>query len=202
MRGFGCLWNKLLARYCSLPSGSSSHPRGCRWQTPVLGNRLEDGVMGCKRRAPAFFQVKSQKLPHHTAEPGHSDVPDLLASEVGPCGFYLGGGDLCQQEVVVNGTWIHMWRYLDLSNRTGEPIDSILKENLFLAVLDLCCCTWAFSSCVEWGLLTVVVSLVGEHGLQALGLSCSAACGIFLDQAWNPCSLHGGFFPILFSVGV
>lgn len=48
--------------------------------------------MGCKRRAPAFFQVKSQKLPHHTAEPGHSDVPDLLASEAGPCGFYLGEG--------------------------------------------------------------------------------------------------------------
>ena len=36
---------------------------------------------------------------------------------------------------------------------------------LFLAVLGLCCCTWAFSSCSDWGLLTVVVSLVVEHGL-------------------------------------
>ena len=26
---------------------------------------------------------------------------------------------------------------------------------LFLTVLDLCCCTRAFSSCIEWGLLFV-----------------------------------------------
>ena len=44
---------------------------------------------------------------------------------------------------------------------------------LFLAVLGLRCCVWAFSSCGEWGLLFVVVnrlliagaSLVAEHGL-------------------------------------
>ena len=44
---------------------------------------------------------------------------------------------------------------------------------LFLAVLGLCCCVWAFSSCGERGLLFVVVcglltavaSLVVEHGL-------------------------------------
>ena len=44
---------------------------------------------------------------------------------------------------------------------------------LFLAVLGLHCCTWAFCSCGEWGLLFVVVcglliavaSLVAEHGL-------------------------------------
>ena len=44
---------------------------------------------------------------------------------------------------------------------------------LFLAALGLCCCTWAFSSCRERGLLFVVVrglliavaSLVEEHGL-------------------------------------
>ena len=43
----------------------------------------------------------------------------------------------------------------------------------FLAVLGLRCCTWAFSSCGEWGLLfvavcrllTAVASLVAEHGL-------------------------------------
>ena len=43
----------------------------------------------------------------------------------------------------------------------------------FLAVLGLHCCTWAFSSCCEQGLLFVVVrglliavaSLVAEHGL-------------------------------------
>ena len=44
---------------------------------------------------------------------------------------------------------------------------------LFLAALGLRCCTWAFSSCGERGLLFVVVcglliavaSLVAEHGL-------------------------------------
>ena len=44
---------------------------------------------------------------------------------------------------------------------------------LFLAVLGLCCCAQAFSSCGEWGplfaavcrLLVVVASLVAEHGL-------------------------------------
>ena len=44
---------------------------------------------------------------------------------------------------------------------------------LFLAVLDLCCCTRAIFSCVERGLLfvavrgllIVVASLVAEHGL-------------------------------------
>ena len=44
---------------------------------------------------------------------------------------------------------------------------------LFLAVLGLCCCAWAFSSCGERGLLFIVVCglliavafLVAEHGL-------------------------------------
>ena len=44
---------------------------------------------------------------------------------------------------------------------------------IFLAVLGLCCCTWAFSSCGKrgllfvavCGLLTAVASLVAEHGL-------------------------------------
>ena len=38
---------------------------------------------------------------------------------------------------------------------------------LFLAVLGLHCCTWAFSSCGEWGLLFAVV-----HGLQIGRASC------------------------------
>ena len=48
-----------------------------------------------------------------------------------------------------------------------------LKIYLFLAVLGLRCCTWAFFSCSErglllvavHGLLTVVASLVTEHRL-------------------------------------
>ena len=53
-------------------------------------------------------------------------------------------------------------------------------------------------------LLIVLACLVIEHGLQvhghqqvqhagsvvAHGFSCSKACGIFLNQGWNPCLLH------------
>ena len=49
----------------------------------------------------------------------------------------------------------------------------LLYFYLFLAALGLCCCTWAFSSCGERGLLFIAVrglliavtSLVVEHGL-------------------------------------
>ena len=45
--------------------------------------------------------------------------------------------------------------------------------SLFMAVLGLCCCAWAFFSCGERGLLFIVVpglliavaSLIAEHGL-------------------------------------
>ena len=88
---------------------------------------------------------------------------------------------------------------------------------LFLAVLGLPCCTWAFSSCSEWGLLFVAVcrlfiavasltrlsahaqasavvacrlqSQPGSSGAwaQLLQLSCSEACGVFPGQGWNSC---------------
>ena len=53
---------------------------------------------------------------------------------------------------------------------------------LFLAALGLCCSTQAFSSCIEWGLLLVVVlglliavaSLVVEQGSRCTGFS---SCG-------------------------
>ena len=44
---------------------------------------------------------------------------------------------------------------------------------LFLAVLGLCCCAWAFSSCVD-GLLIAVASLVAELALEHVGFS---SCG-------------------------
>ena len=54
----------------------------------------------------------------------------------------------------------------------------IFNIYLFLAVLGLPCCTRAFSSCSEQGLLFIVIhglrvaaaSLVAGHGLQAHGL--------------------------------
>ena len=56
---------------------------------------------------------------------------------------------------------------------------------LFLAVLGLCCCTRALSSCGEWGplfpavhgLLPAVASPVAEHGLQVHGLQQSWCAG-------------------------
>ena len=55
-----------------------------------------------------------------------------------------------------------------------------------------------FSSCSTWARqLRRVGSVVVACGLYsagsvvvAHGLSCSAACGIFLDYGWNPCPLH------------
>ena len=76
---------------------------------------------------------------------------------------------------------------------------------LFLAVLGLRFCARAFSSCgkrgpffiMVHGPLTIVASLVGSTGSRhagsvvvAHGPSCSAVCGIFLDQGSNPCPLH------------
>ena len=77
---------------------------------------------------------------------------------------------------------------------------------LFLVALSLCCCSGAFSSCSKQGLLfmvvcgrlTVVASLCcGTRALHvwasvpvAHTLSCSAACGIFLDQGLNLHPLH------------
>ena len=76
---------------------------------------------------------------------------------------------------------------------------------LFWAALGLRCCTQAFSSCGEQGLLfaavrgllIAVASLVAEHGLQARRsvvvvheFSCSVTCGILPDQGSNSCPLH------------
>ena len=54
----------------------------------------------------------------------------------------------------------------------------LFRTFFFLAVLGLCCCVRAFSSCSEWGLLfivvrgllTVLASLIAEHRLQVCGL--------------------------------
>ena len=98
----------------------------------------------------------------------------------------------------------------------NQPLIFYLFIYLFLAALGLLCCTRAFSSCGEQGLLLLAVrglltvvlllrSTGSKHagfsncGSQALerrlsscgaGLSCSAACGIFPDQGSNPCPLH------------
>ena len=62
---------------------------------------------------------------------------------------------------------------IHVKNQKRSCFFLFLMYLLFLAVLGLCCCTWAFSSCSDQGLLFVAVrglliamaSLVAEHGL-------------------------------------
>ena len=60
-----------------------------------------------------------------------------------------------------------------------------------LAVSGLHCCARAFSNCVKWGQLFVaVLQLLGHmcSVIVAYQLSCSEACGIFLDDRTHvPC---------------
>ena len=90
---------------------------------------------------------------------------------------------------------LHLFRYQSLCVTSQQnfalalPLHNVTHLNLvfykfiyfiylFLAALGLRCCTRAFSSCSERGLLFVAVhglliavaSLVAEHGLQARGL--------------------------------
>ena len=62
---------------------------------------------------------------------------------------------------------------------------------LFLTVLGLCYCAWAFSCCGEWGLLSSCSAQAGHCcgfsccRAQALGcvLSCSVSCGILVSSS-------------------
>ena len=66
------------------------------------------------------------------------------------------------------------WTFFDQQNIVEVALCQFGPTFFFLvAVLCLRCCSWAFSSCGEWGLLFVAVrglliavaSLVAEHGL-------------------------------------
>ena len=59
-------------------------------------------------------------------------------------------------------------------------------------MLGLLCCSWAFSSCREWGLLFIMVPGLFSAGSVVVvpGLSCSGACGTFPDQGSNLCPLR------------
>ena len=64
---------------------------------------------------------------------------------------------------------------------------------LFLAVLGLCFCVRAFSSCGKWGplfiavrgLLTIAASLVAEHRLETHRLSSCGSRAQFLRGMWD-----------------
>ena len=68
---------------------------------------------------------------------------------------------------------------------------------LFLAVLGLHCCVRFFFSCRVGATLQLWCDsfslwwhLLWSMGSRAHRLSCSTACGTFLDQGLNPCLLH------------
>ena len=66
----------------------------------------------------------------------------------------------------------------NLKDSDKNPKLSLAPLKLFLAVLGLCCCMWAFSSFRKWGLpftvicrfLIVVDSLDAKHGALGGGL--------------------------------
>ena len=70
---------------------------------------------------------------------------------------------------------------LPLGKAPGLGFVAVGGGALFVFVLGLCCCTWAFSSCGEWGLL----SSCGVWASCCSGFSCRAqALGIQAPQPW------------------
>ena len=70
---------------------------------------------------------------------------------------------------------------------------------LFLAALGILCCAKTFSSCIEQRLLSSFCAQAFHGGsfsccrawaLGYMGFSSPVVYRIFLDQGWNPCSLH------------
>ena len=69
--------------------------------------------------------------------------------------------------------WV-MEKGLFLKNNFAFEVFIIYLLFIFLAVLGLCFCARAFSSCGKRGPLTIAASLVAEHRLQTRRLS---SCG-------------------------
>ena len=80
-----------------------------------------------------------------------------------------------------------------------------LKISLFLVVLGLRCCAWAFSSCGArashcGGFSCCGAWALGFRGFNSwgmwaqplwrMGLACSMPCGTFPEEGSNPCFLH------------
>ena len=64
----------------------------------------------------------------------------------------------------------------------------VAVHGILITVTSLCCRAWALGPV---GSVVMAPSLQSTGSIiVAYGLSCSAACGIFLDQEQNPCLLH------------
>ena len=100
--------------------------------------------------------------------------------------------------------WQQYYQLLNIPYVLGIVFFCLLKKiiyfQLFLAVLGLYCCVWAFSICGEWGLLSSCDVWVSHWRASALGvprlsscphgLSCSMACQILPVQGLNQCPLR------------
>ena len=91
------------------------------------------------------------------------------------------------------GFWLPVWLYS--LKKIIFFLSLKILVYLFLAVLGLCCCRQAFSSCgarpsCDGSSARGTVSRCTGSVVVALRLSCSEACGIFLDQGSNLCLLH------------
>ena len=104
-------------------------------------------------------------------------------------------------------SWSSCSMFFQACLHIGNPLSFIKKRIYhFLVALGLRCCTRAFSSCREEGLLSGCGAGASHCGgfsccdARALGawasvvvahsLSCPMACGIFPDQGSNPYPLH------------
>ena len=96
----------------------------------------------------------------------------------------LGHFDLCWNQHV-----------FEFGKRKERMVQLFKKFCLYLSVLGLCCWVRAFSSCGERAShrsgFSCVERAFGTRALivMAHGISCSTACGIFLDQGSNVCPL-------------
>ena len=73
-------------------------------------------------------------------------------------------------------------------------LSPVVVGGLLIAVASLVVEHWLLG-CTVFSTVSLIVAVPGLQGTGYLivvvrGLSCSTACGIFLDQGLNPCLLH------------
>ena len=138
-----------------------------------------------------WFFIKMCNTPWQPPDPNWISCSRTLEVEMG--GQVLGSLNIQPGGSHPNcGFWLPVWLY-SLKKKKKILFSFFKNIYLLLAVLGLCSCVWASSS----GLLVVTAPLAMEGSLQVNGLrtvahrlSCSEACGIFLDQGSNPFPLH------------
>ena len=67
-----------------------------------------------------------------------------------------------------------------------------VKICLFMTVLGFCCCTWTFSICGEWGLLSSGSAQASHCRAQAIGHVGISSCGRGASEVAAPGLLSTG----------